>query len=304
MRVVAPGWPETPEKQVKRNDPVSAPHAGTRSRFGGAAGAARFGGRPGGSPAACRVDCKRGQELLYLAVPATRARDLVGVSPDNLLELVLTLQAAILEDGHRKVIIRFQEMPSPNRRHRLLSPWLFGLWLAGLPGVAAEREPSAGRLVHLYGDGFRMTVLEPFGWRLDTRAAPQIAHFILYPETAADWRRAPVVLLARFVPTGETLQSWLATNRERFQEACPLGEISEEVPRALESAGTFQVRRYLCPTGRQEWVAVRRVGRYLLIFSLSARQESMLEGHAGTFADFLRTFQWSTEASRDPAERP
>ncbi|GAB4232665.1 MAG: hypothetical protein Kow00109_05180 [Acidobacteriota bacterium] len=196
-------------------------------------------------------------------------------------------------------------MPSRNLRGRFLSLFLLGLHWAGSPDLAAEGEHALpGRLVQLYGDDFRMTVLEPYGWRLDTRAAPQIAHFILYPETAADWRRAPVVLLARFVPTREPLENWLATNRERFQEACPLGEISEEVPRALARAAKFQVRRYLCPTGRQEWVALRREGRYLLIFSMSARDEGTLESHAGTFAEFLGTFRWSGESSGGAREQP
>ncbi|HRR25571.1 MAG TPA: hypothetical protein P5300_02610 [Acidobacteriota bacterium] len=180
---------------------------------------------------------------------------------------------------------------------RGLSRWWLLLLFVGVGGsaLAEESEPRAGRFVDLYGAGFRFRVLEPAGWRLDTYAAPQIAHFVLYPIESGDWRRAPAVILVRLIPRDTSVDRWLEENRKGFEEACPLGEIKDDLPRPLKSVAGFVMRSYYCPTGRQEWVAAAPFGEGLVAFSLSGRQERDLLACTSIFASVLGSFSWSKE---------
>ncbi len=153
-----------------------------------------------------------------------------------------------------------------------------------------------GRLLHLSGSSFSLEVLEPEGWQLATRAAPQIANFIFHPE-GTDWRRAEAVIYVRIVPREETekREEFVESSRERFREQCPFFG-SEPEAKSSQQVAEFLVEEFRCPSIRQEIMAVREVPRFFLIFSLSGQTETPLEKYIGVFRRILTSLRWHVKS--------
>lgn len=172
---------------------------------------------------------------------------------------------------------------------------LLSLWI----GFLHEEE---GKLLHLYGRGFSFQVVEPDGWTLDTRAAPQIANFIFHPR-GVDWRRADAVIVSRFISrrSDESLEELSVRSRQEFLESCPFAE--DEKTFHLESVEPFAVEVYHCPGVRKEVVASAPFPGYFVVFALSARDDGGVESALPVLRAILRSFRWF-ESPRLPDQRP
>jgi hypothetical protein len=154
------------------------------------------------------------------------------------------------------------------------------------------------RLMRLSGSTFSLELVEPAGWRLATRAAPQIANFILHPE-GQDWRRAESVIYVRIVPRekDETAQEFLESSDERFRERCPFAD-GEGRQAVLQEVPGFLVREFLCPGVRDEIVALREVPGAFVVFTLSTGPGGMVEKSALALEKILVSFRWREKVAR------
>lgn len=148
-------------------------------------------------------------------------------------------------------------------------------------------------MVQMYGRGFSFQVAEPSGWTLDTRGAPQIANFIFHRQ-GENWRQSDAFILARFVKKqkGDTLQSFIEDNLDRFVIACPAGKESNGRPEGLEKVDPFHVQTYDCPGVRREVVATGDFSRYFVVFVLSSEREGAADAALPALQEILSTFQW------------
>lgn len=159
---------------------------------------------------------------------------------------------------------------------------------AAAPKASAEPE---GRTVHLVANGYSFRVLEPAGWKLDLRSAPQLAAFILYP-AERNWRRSETVIYANFLPAEKkTLAEFLEADRDRFREDCGCPDDGEPArPRAL---GLFQVQQYRCPTGRDEMMAAAQMGEFHFVLLLSSESDEGFKAALPVFEKVVDRFSWS-----------
>ena len=159
--------------------------------------------------------------------------------------------------------------------------------LLAQPAVPGEQ---AERILRLHGRGFSFEVVEPPGWLLDTRSAPQVANFIFYPE-GGEWRGSDRVIFARFVPRRpeESTGEFLRTDRENFGKQCPLGNDGQAVSPG-EAVSGFSLQRFDCPPSKPELVAVRSVPGFFVVFVLVAPEDDVPARKA--FDAILRSFKW------------
>lgn len=178
------------------------------------------------------------------------------------------------------------------------------LFLLSFQGVYTEAE---GRILQLYGKDFSFKVIEPEGWVLDTRSAPQIANFIFHP-VGQDWRRAEAVIFARFIARSDetTLNGFLEENQTQFEEDCPFAE--GDMPEFVsEKVNDFELRSYICPGFGNEIVAVKEVPRFFVLFSLNSSMNEGLKGGFPALKQILHSFQWIDTFPRNtipPASKP
>lgn len=175
--------------------------------------------------------------------------------------------------------------------------------------LALQLAPQQGRLLELHGRGFSFSVLEPEGWELAPRAAPQIATFI-FQRKGSNWRRADSVIYVRFVPreADQTVEEFMALNRAQFLEECPFAEDQRsEAP--LDAVEGFMTAEFSCSGVREEIVAARASSRLFLVFVLSSRSPSALRVDAPVLRSILSSFKWKEQAppqrfpDREPQER-
>ena len=166
-------------------------------------------------------------------------------------------------------------------------------------GLMAE---GSDRILHLYGRDFSFKVAEPAGWTLDTRSAPQLANFIFYP-AGKNWRKADVLIFARFVPKQEpvTLEEFIRENEEQFEEECPFADPAEQ-GRTLKVRGGFQTRTFICPGFRSEMVAIGEVGKFFILFSLSSSDPDSLAKGIPALERIVRSFEWFENPPRAPGK--
>jgi hypothetical protein len=181
-------------------------------------------------------------------------------------------------------------------RARLCTMLNFFLFL----GMSVFLLPEAeGRLVHLRSSSFAFQILEPEGWVLDTRAAPQIANFVFHPE-GSDWRRSDSNIFVRFIPRrqeGSAKEFW-DMNQEGFLEECPFGE---EVPCELEGQedSAFEFRKYICPGVREEIIAVAPVQGYFAMLVLTSKRNHGTADSLEVLNSIAKSFRWySLESDR------
>jgi hypothetical protein len=142
--------------------------------------------------------------------------------------------------------------------------------------------------------------MEPEGWELATRAALQIADFILYPE-GTDWRRADVVIYVRFVDHEEyeNCNEFIESSREQFRAQCPLGD-SEIATESLQRVSGFLVEEFRCAGIREEIIAVTDVPDRFVVFSLTAQTGHSIDHSIPVLKEILRSFKWYEMAADQP----
>ncbi len=141
----------------------------------------------------------------------------------------------------------------------------------------------------LHGKGFSFQVMEPEGWTLSTRAAPQIASFVFHRQ-GVDWRSADALILARFVPreSGESVEEFIQSTRETFEQECPFAdEESSELP-----VDRFAIEVYHCPGVRKEIAAVTPVPGFFVILTLTSQDEDAYQHSLQSFRNVVRSFRW------------
>jgi len=170
-----------------------------------------------------------------------------------------------------------------------------------LPGLG----DGTGRVVRLHGRNFFFEVLEPKGWTLDTRSAPQLANFIFHP-TGVDWRESEALILVRFAPRepSDELEDFLKQSREGFLEDCPFAEDSDESDLGLKLMDRYRIQVYDCPGVRKEVAAITAVPGYFVIFTLSAQSEVAFKENLDTFRNVAESFVWSELKVPSPTPRP
>ena len=170
------------------------------------------------------------------------------------------------------------------------------LQLILLSASLLQFSPSDNSILRFTLGRYNLEIAQPQGWILDTRAAPQIAHFVIHPE-GTNWRRADVVIYVRFQPGGpdETVQKLLQEDTERFEEDCPYADTPEDV--TLEGAAQFSIRRYFCPGVREEVLAITKLPDFFAAFLMSSQKEGAISNALPTFDAILTSFHWS-ERSR------
>lgn len=158
--------------------------------------------------------------------------------------------------------------------------------------VFSSPAEEGDRLLRLSGNTFSLEVMEPEGWELATRAAPQIANFIFHPEEA-DWRRADTLIFVRFVSREESekREAFIESSRERFQGECAFvdGDVGTH---SLREVSTFLVEEFLCPGTREEILAVTEVPKFFVVFSLSAQAGISVDPSKSVFEKILKSFIW------------
>lgn len=162
--------------------------------------------------------------------------------------------------------------------------------------LALQLAPQQGRLLELHGRGFSFSVLEPEGWELVPRAAPQIATFI-FQRKGTNWRRSESVIFVRFVPreANQSVEEFMALNRGQFLEQCPFAEDGEmEAP--FEAVEDFLTAEFSCTGVREEFVAARAASRFFLVFVLSSGNPSALRADAPVLKRILASFKWNEQA--------
>ncbi len=166
-------------------------------------------------------------------------------------------------------------------------------------GAVSEVE---GRLLHLYGSGFSFQIIEPDGWTLDSRAAPQIANFIFHPR-GVDWRRAETLIITRFVSrrSSESVEDFISRSRQEFLESCPFADDEKQLH--LDSVEPFTLQVYHCPGVRKEVVASAPFAGYFVVFALSAREDKGIESALPVLRRILQSFRWF-DSPRLPREPP
>jgi len=192
----------------------------------------------------------------------------------------------------------FHRLPSRARLPKML------LILAGLLLASAVYPGPEGRIISLYGRGFSFQLLEPEGWVLDTKAAPQISNFIFHP-TGVNWRQADAIIVARFVPRDEKddLNAFLEKNDGEFLKACPFGEV-DRAPDQTGNPEPFVVRSFACPGVRDEIVAVGPFPGYFVVFALSSSKGAAVEDATPVFRAILESFRWVELPDLSPPLKP
>lgn len=167
---------------------------------------------------------------------------------------------------------------------------MFGVFIWGLLCLLIPLQDE-GRIVNLNGRNFSFQVLEPAGWKLDTRSAPQLANFILYPEDV-DWRRAEAVVYARLIPrsSSESEEEFLAENRERFEKGCPFADPEQDD--APISVDRFSIQVYDCPGVRKEIFAITSVPGFFAVFALSLQNGEAEANSLDAFQKIVASFKW------------
>jgi len=163
---------------------------------------------------------------------------------------------------------------------------------------------DGGRLVSLNGRNFSIQVLEPEGWKLDTRSAPQIANFIFHPEDVS-WRRADAVIFVRMLPrsSDDSEEEFAALNRTRFEEGCPFAE-PEQVDSPLLSVDRFTIRVYDCPGVRKEIVAITSIPGFFAVFALSLQNKEAEESSLRSFEKIVTSFRWFAKGNAGEVQPP
>jgi hypothetical protein len=158
---------------------------------------------------------------------------------------------------------------------------------------------TGDRLLRLSGSTFSIELVEPLGWKLATRAAPQIANFIFHPE-GTDWRRAEAVIFVRIVPraSSETVREFIEVSDKRFRERCPF-EDGHDNPGALYEVPGFQIGEYRCPGIRDELLAVTEVPGSFVVFTLSTESEGMVDRSAPVLRKILTSFRWYEKVTEE-----
>jgi hypothetical protein len=163
---------------------------------------------------------------------------------------------------------------------------------------------DGGRLVNLNGRNFSIQVLEPEGWELDTRSAPQLANFIFYPE-GVNWRDSDAIVFARLIPRSseESVEEFSAQNRIRFEEGCPFAEPEqkESLPLAVDR---FAIQVYDCPGVRKEIVAITSIPGFFAVFALSLQNLEVEAGALESFEKIVDSFRWFPKAKAEEIFRP
>ena len=152
---------------------------------------------------------------------------------------------------------------------------------------------SAGRVLRLSGNGFVLHLAEPSGWRLATRAAPQIANFIFHP-AGEEWRRAETVIYVRLVSKGvnQSLEGLIETAKESFRERCLGSSGDSDVPTIKEVPG-FTIEDFSCFGMHEEVVAFREVPGYFVVFTLAVQPGGSLEESVPVLRQILHSFRWA-----------
>ena len=163
---------------------------------------------------------------------------------------------------------------------------------------------EGGRIVSLNGRNFSIQVLEPEGWKLDTRSAPQLANFIFHPDDV-NWRRADAVIFARMIPrsSDDSEEEFVALNRTRFEEGCPFAE-PEQADSRLLSVDRFTIQVYDCPGVRKEIVAITSVPGFFAVFALSLQNREAEGSSLRSFEKIVTSFRWSAKGSAGEVQPP
>ncbi len=163
---------------------------------------------------------------------------------------------------------------------------------------------DGGRIVSLNGRNFSIQVLEPEGWKLDTRSAPQLANFIFHPDDV-NWRRADAVIFARMIPrsSDDSEEEFVALNRTRFEEGCPFAE-PEQADSQLLSVDRFTIQVYDCPGVRKEIVAITSVPGFFAVFALSLQNREAEGSSLRSFEKIVTSFRWSAKGSAGEVQQP
>lgn len=174
------------------------------------------------------------------------------------------------------------------------------LILALIFGIS-EWSPETGetQVIRLHGRGFSFQVGQPADWTLDTRSAPQLANFILYP-VGTDWRRARTVIFARFasVTDEQTVEEFLQSDRREFLEECPFAD-SVSKPETRSEIPRFKFQRFRCPGVRDELLALTRVPGFIVTFVLSTQKTDGIDKTTDEFMEVLRYFDWESVSDSD-----
>jgi hypothetical protein len=162
-----------------------------------------------------------------------------------------------------------------------------------VPLLATE---SPGRVLRLSGNGFVLQLVEPDGWRLATRAAPQIANFIFHP-VGEEWRRSDRVIFVRLVPRAgvESLESFIESTRGNFRERCLGGSDNLDRPTVREVPG-FIIEDFSCFGMREEVLAFRQVPGYFVVFTLAVNPGGSLEEAVPVLRQILISFRWMQQS--------
>lgn len=167
------------------------------------------------------------------------------------------------------------------RMQALLISWL-ALWL----------PPQESSTVRFHGPGIEFEVGLPEGWRIDGRAAPQLAHFLILPE-GENWRRSDRVIYARFVPieAGKGVNKFLTEDREQFEAECPFAD--EPLQEAgFDNLKDFAFQSYHCPGVRHEMMAVQEIPRYFIVFLLTSPNRNAFDESLPPYRKVLEDFRW------------
>jgi len=169
-------------------------------------------------------------------------------------------------------------------------------FILSLLGFATQAE-IGGRLLSLSGSTFSLEVLEPQGWTLATRAAPQIANFIFHPQ-GTDWRRAEAVVYVRIVPREESekAEQFIESSGKRFKEGCVFGDREAKEPLLL-GATSFHLVEFRCPGIREEVVAVTAVSGAFVVFTLSVQPGGSIDTLRPVLKSILMSFRWHSMAT-------
>ena len=162
---------------------------------------------------------------------------------------------------------------------------------------------SAGRALRLTGNGFVLHLAEPSGWRLATRAAPQIANFIFHP-VGKEWRRADTVIYVRLVSKGanQSLESFIETAKESFRERCLGSSDDSDVP--IKEVPGFAIEDFSCFGMHEEVVAFREVPGYFIVFTLAVQPGGSLEESAPVLRQILHSFRWAQPPEAQEPQLP
>lgn len=163
------------------------------------------------------------------------------------------------------------------------------------------QEPST---VHFHGPGVEFEVGRPAGWRVDGRAAPQLAHFLILPE-GENWRSSDRVIYARFVPieAGKGLEEFLTEDRDKFEAECPFAD--DPLKEAgFDNLREFTFQSYHCPGVRHEMMAVQEIPRYFIVFLLTSPNRGAFEESLPSYRKVLENFRWWPSPGRPIRSQP